>query len=617
MSANPRGDGNLEHSPLDSHFERVGVDQPCAGGAVFKAREKSSGKVVAIQRPPSDSQSQDAFVSGALKVKRLWHTHLLRLYVVAKDAAGPYAALEWCESGSLAERLERGALPEAEVWALARALALALEYSHQQGLAHGNLRPTSVLAGSSGAWKLGGFGSFALGAPPRAADDPVYSREAIGDGVDAERADLIAYGRLVANAATAVASARPDLSTLKPALAEFIRRCCDPDASSRFTSIEQVVRSIHESSSGGTVIEGAPRKIGGISMPRTTRRGADGGLEPSSGRGNDPETVRTPRPRTGPGSTYGTIGTSTRRRGEPSPLPYEPLLERYEPIGDRLEGGMGYVVKCKELATGRIVAVKRVKAIPGQDEVLVQRFLREASNIARLSHPHVLTLYRAARDDEGDYIVLEWADGGSLKDRLNQLGKLPLDEVIDVARKIGSAMGYAHQKGVVHRDIKPHNILLTEDGTPKLADFGLARGTGDMTITRSTGGAGTPIYMAPEQWISARDADGRSDLCSFGKVIYHLATGEAPVKIVPSKMPFAIRRTVLTLVKDRREDRFQTAEAFLANLERSIVRTRFLKRVVTVVGVLIILFAAALLVPTESAPFLKPLHEWVRGSSTR
>jgi eukaryotic-like serine/threonine-protein kinase len=213
--------------------------------------------------------------------------------------------------------------------------------------------------------------------------------------------------------------------------------------------------------------------------------------------------------------------------------------------------------------------------------------------------------------------VLEWADGGSLKDRLNQLGKLPVAEVIDVARRIGSAIGYAHQKGVIHRDIKPHNILLTEDGTPKLADFGLARGTGDMTITRSTGGAGTPVYMAPEQWISARDADGRSDLCSFGKVLYHLATGEAPVKIVPSKIPLELRSTVLTLVKDRREDRFQSTEQMLAHLERSIRRVRLGRRAVVTIVILVILFVAALSVPPDVAPFLAPLREAVGLKSAR
>lgn len=615
MSKAGRGEANLEHTPIDSHFERVGVDQPCAGGSLFKAREKSSGKVVAVQRPPKDHESEESFVSGALKVKRLWHTHLLRLYVVAKDDVGPYVALEWCDAGSLAEKLERGPLPEVEVWALARALALALEYSHQQGLAHGNLRPTSVLSGNAGIWKVGGFGSFALGAPPRERDDAVYSLAAIGESVGPERGDLIAFGRLIAHAATGVASTRPDVSALKAPLAELIRRSCDPEHSARFQSIEEVVRSIHESSSGGTAVDQAPRRVGGIPVPRSApRRGADGGFDRSGSRpGGEPETVRMPRGNRTAGGTQGTIGTSTRRRGEPSPLPYEPLLERYEPIGDRLEGGMGYVVKCKELATGRIVAVKRVKAIPGQDEVLVQRFLREASNIARLSHPHVLTLYRAARDDEGDYIVLEWADGGSLKDRLNQVGRLPLAEVVDVAKKIGAAIGYAHQKGVVHRDIKPHNILLTEDGTPKLADFGLARGTGDMTITRSTGGAGTPIYMAPEQWISARDADGRSDLCSFGKVLYHLSTGEAPVKIVPSKLPFAIRKTVLTLVKDRREDRFQTAESFLQSLDRSMARAKLLTRIGVVAAIVVILFATALFVPSDVAPFLKPVQDLIRG----
>jgi serine/threonine protein kinase len=603
MTRAGRGDpGGLEHTPAEQHFERVGAEQPCGGGTLCKAREKSSGKVVGLQRPAATPAEQERFVAAAQKVKRLWHTHLLRLYVIARDDQGPYAAVEWCEAGSLTERLERGPLPVVEVWALARSLALALEYAHQQGVAHGNVRPSSLLQGSSGVWKLGGASTFAIGAPPRSDEDAVYGPGAFPESADAERRDLLAFGRLVAHAATGVSAANPDPSKLDAPLAEMIRRCVEPGQERGFRTIEDVVRSINESSSGGTLLDSA-KKPGPLRSPKSlpTLRASDG------------ETVRT-RGTRGSGSAP---GTSTRRRGEPSPLPFEALADSYETVGERLEGGMGYVVKCRENATGRVVAVKRVKAIPGQDEVLVQRFLREASNIAKLSHPHVLTLYRAARDDEGDYIVLEWADGGSLKDRLNQLGKLPVAEVIDVARRIGSAIGYAHQKGVIHRDIKPHNILLTEDGTPKLADFGLARGTGDMTITRSTGGAGTPVYMAPEQWISARDADGRSDLCSFGKVLYHLATGEAPVKIVPSKIPLELRSTVLTLVKDRREDRFQSTEQMLAHLERSIRRVRLGRRAVVTIVILVILFVAALSVPPDVAPFLAPLREAVGLKSAR
>lgn len=631
MSAEPQNVLALDLSPVAHHFDRVGVDQPCAGGTLFKAREKSSGKVVGIQRPASDATARERFVREALAVKRLWHPHILRLYVVARDEQGPYCAIEWCDQGSLSERIGNGPLPEAEVWSIARAVASALEYAHQQGSAHGGIAASCVMLAQGSTWKLGGFGSHRLGSPP---NDAESNGDASGEpGASDEARDLRAFGRMLLAAAAGPGALDASLDALPPALADMIRRTIDPRHEHAFPTIEAVVSQLRGGSIVTTMVDRNVSKPGASTAGRPWVRQPDRSkpqpetipdtirgrrVDPDPGAETIPMQSRgTAPPSQTPGATPNPPrpGMSSKKRPAPtrSDLPYEPMLERYEPIGQRLEGGMGYVVKCREKSTGRIVAVKRVKAIPGQDEVLIQRFHREANSIARLSHPHILTLFRAARDDEGDYIVLEWADGGSLKERLTELGHLPLHEVVEIAKKIGGALAYAHQKGVIHRDLKPHNILLMDDGTPKLADFGLARATGDQTITRTHGGAGTPVYMAPEQWISARDCDARADLCSFGKVIFHLATGQSPVKFEPEKLPLELRSTVVKLSKDRKEERYQSAEEFLAHLDRNFARARALKRYGG-------LFVFALVVATlvfafreKLAPVLVPLRDKLRS----
>lgn len=251
-------------------------------------------------------------------------------------------------------------------------------------------------------------------------------------------------------------------------------------------------------------------------------------------------------------------------RGE---FPWRPLSEQYR-VEDQLgAGGMGSVFRALELATGRTVAVKRMK---NADPSAIKRFRREASAIARLNHPHVLQLMQAARDEEGDYLVLECAPNGSLADRLKKDGKLPAREVLEIARKIGAALTYAHGKGCIHRDVKPHNILLSESNEPKLADFGLARALDDVTLTTSSAGAGSPVYMPPEQWQDGKKADARSDVYAFAKTLYHLLTGEKPAAIDRRLVTPAVHAVLKRATEQESEDRYDSIAAFVAELEAAM-----------------------------------------------
>jgi serine/threonine protein kinase len=247
-------------------------------------------------------------------------------------------------------------------------------------------------------------------------------------------------------------------------------------------------------------------------------------------------------------------------------FPWRPLAEQYRVEGMLGAGGMGSVHRALELATGRVVAIKRMK---NAEPSAIKRFRREASSIARLNHPHVLQLMQAARDDEGDYLVLECAPNGSLADRLKKDGKLPLAEVLAIARKIGAALEYAHGKGCIHRDVKPHNILLSESNEPKLADFGLARALDDATLTTSSAGAGSPVYMPPEQWQDGRRVDARADVYAFAKTLYHLLTGDKPASIDRRAVPADLHAVLKRATEQEAEDRYDSVAEFVAAFERA------------------------------------------------
>ena len=248
-------------------------------------------------------------------------------------------------------------------------------------------------------------------------------------------------------------------------------------------------------------------------------------------------------------------------------VPFIPVEERYRVVGPPMEGGMAIVRRAVDRQTGETVAIKRVHRYIQLDRGLMERFHREARSGGGLRHPGILRQVGEARDDKGEYLVLEWAGGGSLMELLERDGKLPVEEVLSIARRIGGALQYAHEKGFVHRDVKPHNILLDDDGVPKLADFGLARAAGDVTLTASLGSAGSPLYMSPEQLLMSRQADGRSDLYSLAKTLYHLATGLQPVSIKPKLIPRPLRRPLMRCLQDKPDDRYQSVGDFLKALD--------------------------------------------------
>ncbi len=190
------------------------------------------------------------------------------------------------------------------------------------------------------------------------------------------------------------------------------------------------------------------------------------------------------------------------------------------------QGGMAIVYLATQESLHRPVALKVIKPVLSTDEEFAHRFLREGRIIAQLSDPHIVTVYDIAAHDHTYYLSMEYLPGGTLQQRIRD--GLPLEEVLPIARAIASALYYAHRRNIIHRDIKPQNILFRENGAPVLTDFGIAKTLGTSTVMTRTGlSLGTPRYMSPEQ-IRGQVVDARADLYSFGVLLYEMLIGHVP-----------------------------------------------------------------------------------------
>ncbi|MGH7908640.1 MAG: serine/threonine-protein kinase, partial [Thermodesulfobacteriota bacterium] len=261
---------------------------------------------------------------------------------------------------------------------------------------------------------------------------------------------------------------------------------------------------------------------------------------------------------------------------------------------------MGEVYKARDTRLDRTVAIKILPAHFAENERLRQRFEREARALASLTHPHICTLYDVGHEDDIHFLVMEYLEGETLASRLER-GPLPTEQVVRAGIEIAGALDKAHRQGVVHRDLKPGNIMLTKAGV-KLLDFGLAKGTANLvasaltqvsvapTQTQPLTAEGTLVgtlhYMAPEQ-LEGQEADARSDLFALGAVLYEMATGRraflgksqasiiaailssepAPMVALQPMAPPALDRAVKRCLAKDAEERWQSARDLLLELK--------------------------------------------------
>jgi len=204
-------------------------------------------------------------------------------------------------------------------------------------------------------------------------------------------------------------------------------------------------------------------------------------------------------------------------------------------------GATGVVYKGIHRITGQVVAIKVVNEDVTEDEVLMQRFAREFSTIHLLNHPNIVHGYEFQRDAEPPYLVMEFVDGESVADIIERRGALPEEEALSLIVQVADALQDAHEHGIIHRDVKPDNILVTADGQAKLSDLGLAKDLScELSLTNLGRGLGTPHFMAPEQVGDAKHVDTRCDVYGLGATLYMMVTGV---------MPFQTRKPLMTMFK--------------------------------------------------------------------
>jgi len=530
-----------------------------AVATVYLAKDLERNRVVALKiiHPELAEESQFArrFQREAKLLARLDSPHAIKVLDYGEEEGLAFIVLEYMEGRTLSAILEEEGALEVE-WALslARQIAQGLAHADEAGIVHRDIRPANIMVAPSGLAKIMDFG-IAKGADlsrlttTGVLGSPHYLSPEQAEGKEVDiRSDIYSLGVTLFEMLTgqrpyeadnAVDIVLKHLQEPVPSLRQFdegipvqvdklVKRCLAKDPEERFQTPGELMEAIDK-------------------------------------------TLRGPEGKTPPGMEAALVGQT---------LGQYRLVER---IG---RGGMATVYKAYQPSLDRYVAVKVLPTYLAQDPDFATRFRREARAIAQLNHPHILPVHDFGQEGELSYIVMRYVEGGTLKKILGQ--PLALDRVVDLIAQVGDALDYAHQQGIIHRDVKPANVLLDRGKWALLSDFGLAKmAAASVQITR-TGVLGTPAYMSPEQ-AQGKPVDAQSDIYSLGIMLFEMLTGQVPfdadtplavlIKHLTAALPLPrqvnpdipepVERVILKAVAKDPEDRYQRMSEMVEALRRA------------------------------------------------
>ena len=262
-------------------------------------------------------------------------------------------------------------------------------------------------------------------------------------------------------------------------------------------------------------------------------------------------------------------------------------IGKYRVVGTIGKGGMGDIYKAVQEPLGRVVALKVLPPKFTRDEEFSKRFEIEAKAISILEHQNIVSIYEYGEDDGFRFIAMQYIDGMDLSCYIEEIRVIPIADIIDISRQICRGLRYAHSHNVIHRDIKPQNILLDKDKTIHITDFGIAKIFSGTDITMTGSAVGTPEYMSPEQ-AQGKKLDAQTDIYSLGILMYEMLTRKPPFvannslavaykQVHEQPMPPSVKRKdtpkyleliILKALKKEKHDRYESAEEFLLDLDR-------------------------------------------------
>ena len=503
-------------------LERLGGG---GAGVVYKAEDVKLGRLVALKFLSSYRGASEAdtrrFLREARATSTLDHPNICTVYEIDETEDGRlFIAMSFCEGETLKRKIERGPLAVGEAARVAAQIASGLAAAHSKGIVHRDVKPANVIVAPGGRVKIVDFGiakledqsrltrdGTAVGTAGYMAPEQICGEE-IGPRTDLWSLGVVVYemvtGRtpfpgendherirgILSREPTPMSILRPGVP---PLLERIVARALAKHPADRYPDMEGI----------GTDLLALAGSLAGA---------------PSPGEGLDPTLQDIPSAISGlVPMIEGTAHLVGRTLAHYRVLEY---------IGG---GGMGVVYKAEDLRLARSVALKFLPPELTRDPEAKARFLQEARSASVLDHPNICTIHEVGETDDGRlYLAMPSYDGETLRRRIER-GPLPIDDAIDIAEQIARGLAKAHRGGIVHRDVKPANLMVTDDGVVKILDFGLAKLVGAVALTRTGSSVGTPAYMSPEQ-ARGEDVDHRTDLWSFGVVLYEMVAGRRPFR---------------------------------------------------------------------------------------